>query len=163
MIKIGKNISEFSVHSCQPKTKKELKEIINKWWKEHKGYEELAYYIMNRFDSESLPLTTEAQKDFINSFNSLLNIMNILSVFERFENERIIDDYKFQGYMSIYNDLRDKFRKPKEPVKVDVTDDIEFETELVKQFEINIDYTITYFGVVIEKNSDKVFILDYQY
>lgn len=108
----------------------------------HKGYEELAYYIMNRFDSESLPLTTEAQKDFINSFNSLLNIMNILSVFERFENERIIDDYKFQGYMSIYNDLRDKFRKPKDPVKVDVTDDIEFETELVKQFEINIDYVL---------------------
>lgn len=108
----------------------------------HKGYEELAYYIMSRFDSESLPLTTEAQKDFINSFNSLLNIMNILSVFERFENERIIDDYKFQGYMSIYNDLRDKFRKPKEPQKVDVTDDIEFETELVKQFEINIDYVL---------------------
>ena len=29
MIKIGKNISSFSVYSCQPKTKKELKEIIN--------------------------------------------------------------------------------------------------------------------------------------
>ena len=28
MIKIGKNISEFSVYSCQPKTKEELKEII---------------------------------------------------------------------------------------------------------------------------------------
>ena len=29
MIKIGKNISSFSVYSCQPKTKDELKEIIN--------------------------------------------------------------------------------------------------------------------------------------
>ena len=28
MIKIGNNISEFSVYSCQPKTKKELLEII---------------------------------------------------------------------------------------------------------------------------------------
>ena len=28
MIKIGKNISEFSVYSCQPKTKKELEKII---------------------------------------------------------------------------------------------------------------------------------------
>ena len=28
MIKIGKNISDFSVYSCQPKTKKELVEII---------------------------------------------------------------------------------------------------------------------------------------
>ena len=30
-------------------------------------------------------------------------------------------------------------------------------------FEINIDYTISYFGVVIEKNSEQVFLLDYQY
>ena len=30
MIKIGKNISEFSVYSCQPKTRGELKEIIEK-------------------------------------------------------------------------------------------------------------------------------------
>ena len=29
MIKIGKNISEFSVYSCQPKTRGELKEIID--------------------------------------------------------------------------------------------------------------------------------------
>ena len=43
--------------------------------------------------------------------------------------------------MSIYNDLRDKFRKAKKK-KVDITDDIEFETELVKQFEINIDYIL---------------------
>ena len=30
MIKIGNNISEFSVYSCQPKTKEELKQIIKK-------------------------------------------------------------------------------------------------------------------------------------
>ena len=28
MIKIGKNLSEWSSYSCQPKTKKELQEII---------------------------------------------------------------------------------------------------------------------------------------
>ena len=28
MIKIGKNISEFSVYSCQPETKKELEQIV---------------------------------------------------------------------------------------------------------------------------------------
>ena len=27
-LKIGKNLSKFSTHSCQPKTKEELKEII---------------------------------------------------------------------------------------------------------------------------------------
>ena len=29
MIKIGKNISSFSTYSCKPKTRDELKEIIN--------------------------------------------------------------------------------------------------------------------------------------
>ena len=29
MIKIGNNIRKFSTHSCQPKTKEELQEIIN--------------------------------------------------------------------------------------------------------------------------------------
>ena len=29
MIKIGKNISSFSTHSCQPKSNEELKTIIN--------------------------------------------------------------------------------------------------------------------------------------
>ena len=29
MIKIGKNISEFSAYSCQPKTKEELEQIVN--------------------------------------------------------------------------------------------------------------------------------------
>ena len=28
-LKIGKNLSEWSAYSCQPKTKKELKEIVN--------------------------------------------------------------------------------------------------------------------------------------
>ena len=30
-------------------------------------------------------------------------------------------------------------------------------------FEINIDYIVSYFGVVLEPNSDKIFLLDYQY
>ena len=29
MIKIGKDISNWKIHTCQPKTKEELKEIIN--------------------------------------------------------------------------------------------------------------------------------------
>ena len=29
MIKIGKNISEFSIYSCQPKTNKELEQIVD--------------------------------------------------------------------------------------------------------------------------------------
>ena len=69
--------------------------------------------------------------------------MNILSVFERFENEKLISDYQLQEYMGLYNDIRDYFKSlTKEKEKVDITDDVVFEPELVKQFEVNIDYIL---------------------
>jgi len=108
----------------------------------HKGYKELVEYMTTTYNPTVIPLTTEEQKDFINSFNGILKVMNILSVFERFDNERLISDYDFQSYSSIYNELREKYRKDKKKEDVDITDDIVFETELVEQFEINIDYIL---------------------
>ena len=109
----------------------------------HKGYKELVEYLTGKFASNIIPLTIEDKKDFVNTFNQILNVMNILSVFERFENEQLIEDFMFQDYMSIYHDLKEEFRKnKKEKEKIDITDDVVFETELVKQFEINIDYIL---------------------
>lgn len=111
---------------------------------EHKGYKELVEILTSKFDSTNIPLTDEAKKDFVNTFNKILSVMNILSVFERFESEKLISDYDFQGYMSIYNDIKDYFKnKRHDREKVDVTDDVIFETDLVKQFEVNIDYILS--------------------
>lgn len=110
----------------------------------HKGYKELVEYLLNKFISTEMPLTKDDKRDFINSFNAILTVMNILSVFERFENERLISDFDFQNYTSIYNELRAEFKKDKtDKESVDVTEDIVFETELVRQFEINIDYILS--------------------
>lgn len=109
----------------------------------HKGYKDLVEELISQFNSKSKPLTEELQKSFINLFNRVLNVMNILSVFERFETEKLISDYQFQEYMTVYNDLREEFKKlRKEKEKVEILDDIVFETELVKQFEVNIDYIL---------------------
>ena len=109
----------------------------------HLGYKELVEYLLSKFNSTTIPLTDADKKEFINTFNAILNVMNILSVFDRFESEILISDYDFQGYMSIYNDLRDEFKKKrKDKEKVDIIDDIVFEPELVKQFEVNIDYIL---------------------
>ncbi len=109
----------------------------------HKGYKEIVEYLLNKYKAGILPTTKEEKRDFINTFNSLLNVMNILAVFEQFENERLIDDYLFQDYMSTYNDLKEEFKKDrKDKEKIDITDDIVFETELIRQFEIDIDYII---------------------
>lgn len=48
-----------------------------------------------------------------------------------------------QDYLSIYEDLRQNW-PPKGPEgeKTDITDDVVFEVELVKQIEVNIDYIL---------------------
>ena len=46
-----------------------------------------------------------------------------------------------QDYTSIYLDLADKYRRESKE-KEDICDDIVFETELVKQVEVNIDYIL---------------------
>ena len=48
-----------------------------------------------------------------------------------------------QDYLGRYQDLRDEWRKKREnEEKEDITDDVVFELELVKQIEINIDYIL---------------------
>lgn len=66
--------------------------------------------------------------------------MNILSAFDRFEGEHLLSDRNMQDYQSVYIDLYDKYRKHVD--KEDISDDIVFEIELVKQVEVNIDYIL---------------------
>ena len=67
---------------------------------------------------------------------------NILSSFDQFEEMDSIAARDLQNYQSLYLDLYDKYRKKGEAEKEDITDDIEFEIELIKQVEINIDYIL---------------------
>ena len=109
----------------------------------HKGYKELVDLLKGKYSSTQVPLKKEDKKSFINIFNAILNVMNILAVFARFDSERLISDYDMQNYMTIYSSIRDEFKKnKKDSDKVDITDDIVFETELVKQFEVDIDYIL---------------------
>lgn len=47
-----------------------------------------------------------------------------------------------QDYQSHYLDLRDKWRRRKPGDKENINDDLIFETELIRQVEINIDYIL---------------------
>ena len=92
----------------------------------------------------------KAEKDFIKLFGSILSMRNILSSFDQFVDMDIITAGDLQNYQSLYLDLYDKYRKKDEAEKEDITDDIEFELELIKQVEINIDYII----MLVEKYHD---------
>ena len=55
----------------------------------------------------------------------------------------MISERDLQDYLGRYQDLRDEWKRRRENGEsTDITDDIVFEIELVKQIEINIDYIL---------------------
>ena len=68
---------------------------------------------------------------------------NLLSSFDEFAGMQILSDRDFQDYLGRYQDLRDEWRRKREGGdKEDINDDVIFETELIRQVEINIDYIL---------------------
>ena len=81
------------------------------------------------------------KKEFVKLFGAILRIRNILVSFDEFEGQEEISERDFQDYLSRYQDIRDELISPNHDSAV-INDDIVFETELVKQIEINIDYIL---------------------
>lgn len=83
------------------------------------------------------------QKDFISLFGAILRMRNLLLSFDDFEGRELISERDLQDYLGRYQDLRDEWKRKRERGKsTDITDDIVFEIELIKQIEINIDYIL---------------------
>ena len=106
------------------------------------GYKELVEQLQEEFPEGEPILGEEAEKRFIGLFGSLLKSINILSTFDQFEGKEILSDRQLQDYQSNYLDLQDKWRKRKKGDKENINDDLVFETELIRQVEINIDYIL---------------------
>ena len=84
----------------------------------------------------------QEQKDFIQLYGKILRLKNILSTFDQFAGSEILAERHFQDYQSMYIDLYQKFRPKDDGDKENINDDIEFEMELIRQVEINIDYIL---------------------
>ena len=110
--------------------------------KYHPGYIELLEKLEAEYPLGSEIIGEQAEKDFIRLFGTILSMRNILSSFDQFEEMDSIAARDLQNYQSIYLDLYDKYRRKGDGEKEDITDDIEFEIELIKQVEINIDYVL---------------------
>ncbi len=108
------------------------------------GYVDMIEELIAKF-----PLTDERiigernQKEFIVLFGVILRMRNLLTSFDEFTGNEILSERDLQDYLGRYQDLRDEWknRKPTDE-KEDITDDIVFEIELIKQIEINIDYIL---------------------
>ena len=118
----------------------------------HKGYKGLVEEIESKFPIGTQIVGEEKEKEFISLYGSLLRVTNILNAFDKFESDRLLSDRDVQDYQSIYIDLYDKWR-PKEKQKEDISDDLVFEMELVKQVEVNIDYILALVAKYHDDNS----------
>ena len=106
------------------------------------GYKELVEQLQNEFPDGQPILGEDAERRFVALFGSLLKSINILSTFDQFEGQQIITDRQLQDYQSNYLDLQEKWRRRRPGDKENINDDLVFETELIRQVEINIDYIL---------------------
>ena len=106
------------------------------------GYKELVAELRQQYPDGRTPMGEEEERRFISLFGSLLKSINVLQSFDQFEGQQLLTDGQMQDYQSHYLDLKDKWRKRGKGDKEVVNDDIIFETELIRQVEINIDYIL---------------------
>ena len=83
----------------------------------------------------------QKQKNFISLFGAILRTRNILLSFDDFKGKELISERDLQDYLGRYQDLRDEWKR-KSQESTDITDDVVFEVELIRQIEINIDYIL---------------------
>lgn len=110
--------------------------------REMPGYVDLIEELRDRFSlSEPQIIGEQNQKDFIALFGAVLRMRNLLLSFDEFKDNELISERDLQDYLGRYQDLRDEW-KNKRKESTDVTDDVVFEIELIRQIEINIDYIL---------------------
>ena len=76
---------------------------------------------------------------------------NLLLSFDDFAEKEKIPERDLQDYLGKYQDLRDEWKKRPVGEKEDISDDVVFEVELIRQIEINIDYIL----MLVKKYHDK--------
>lgn len=112
----------------------------------HQGYKELIEALMEKYPVGELSdiISEEEKKAFIKEFGAILKFRNLLSTFDDFTPEmHVVSEGEMQDYITWYNDLHEEFRgENKGGEKENINDDIEFEMDLVKQVQINIDYIL---------------------
>ena len=112
--------------------------------KYHPGYADRIEELIEKFPlTEERIVGEQKQREFIVLFGAILRMRNLLTSFDDFAGNEILSERDLQDYLGRYQDLRDEWKNRKPTgEKEDITDDIVFEIELIKQIEINIDYIL---------------------
>ena len=106
------------------------------------GYIDMMADLKEKFPvSEPQIVGEQKQKEFIALFGAILRMRNLLLSFDDFKGNELISERDLQDYLGRYQDLRDEWKR-KRRESTDITDDVIFEIELIRQIEINIDYIL---------------------
>ncbi len=85
----------------------------------------------------------EQELQFVTSFRELMRIRNVLLSFADFKfDDTNMTAQTFEDFKSKYLDIYDKVRSDHEKEKVSILEDVDFELELIRRDEINVDYII---------------------
>ncbi|MCF0230162.1 MAG: type I restriction endonuclease subunit R, partial [Parasporobacterium sp.] len=109
--------------------------------KQHQGYVEIVDGLKADFPLSGQIIGEQNKKAFVNAFGAFLRMRNLLASFDEFDGKQILSDRDIQDYTGRYLDIKDEIR-PEHKDSTDITDDIVFEIELIRQIEINIDYIL---------------------
>ncbi|MGF0095792.1 type I restriction endonuclease subunit R [Peptoniphilus sp. SGI.035] len=121
-----------------------------------KGYIDICNEIISKFPEPTEIILEADKKEFVKLFGELLKSENILKNFDEFENfEKIISDRQMQDMKSVYVDIREGIlnsRGNENPQgdKIDFSD-VEFQIDLLKTDEINLDYIL---ALILEKSKE---------
>ena len=108
------------------------------------GYSDLVNELMEKYPLQGFNIVGEEnQKKFISLFGNILRLRNMLKAFDQFEGNEIIKERDMQDYLGHYQDLHEEWKCKEQKGEIaDITDDVVFEMELVRQVEVNIDYIL---------------------
>lgn len=108
------------------------------------GYSDLVNELMEKYPLQGFNIVGEEnQKKFISLFSNILRLRNMLKAFDQFEGNEIIKERDMQDYLGHYQDLHEEWKRKEQKGEIaDITDDVVFEMELVRQVEVNIDYIL---------------------
>ena len=123
-----------------------------------KGYINLCNEIVEKFPKPVEIEKNQDKKEFAELFGELLKTENILKNFDEFENfEKIISDRQMQDMKSVYVDICEGIRNAGKDDQNNSNEqgidfsDIEFQIDLLKTDEINLDYILE---LILEKTKE---------
>lgn len=121
-----------------------------------RGYKDICNEIVAKFPDPTEIFLEADKKEFVQLFGELLKSENILKNFDEFESfDKIISDRLMQDMKSVYVDIRENIvnsrnSKDSEEQQVDFSD-VEFQIDLLKTDEINLDYIL---ALILEKSKE---------